>query len=400
MDRPGAENGLAAPFYPLRSMNHLFLLAALALVATGCMSSSPTMDRDADRPAMQDDAMTGPTIATMNPMDIQPDGPAPSWAPTIDPQMLAVIEQLGAYEQPPFPEMTPFQVRNGKLPAEAVADLLKKTGLPASEPAVDIGHRVLPVSTDDGVLVRTYTPVGASGPLPVVVYFHGGGWVIADLETYEPSAMALAEKAGALVVSVAYRQAPDVTYPAFHEDSYAAYDWVAQNAAQMGGDPSRIATVGESAGGNLAVAVALMARERGGRVPDAVVSVYPIADGDVESESYRQYADAVPLSRPFMAWFFDYATPDWRTRTYEYVDLLDDDYTDFPPTTIINAEIDPLRTEGGELADVMRAAGVDVVREVYPGVTHEFFGMAAVLEQAVNAQALAVDRLMEEIGGM
>ena len=359
------------------------------------------MDDMDDGTVQVDRAEIGPNIGTMNPMNIQPMGSAPSWAPDIDPQMLAVIERLGAYEQPPFTEMTPFQVRNGKLPAEAVASLLMRTGLPPARPQVDVGHRILPVSTDDGVLVRTYTPLRAgSGPFPVVVYYHGGGWVIADLDTYEPSARALAEKTGAIVVSVAYRQAPDVTYPAFHEDSYAAYDWVTKNAATIGGDPDRIATAGESAGGNLAVAVALMAQERGGRVPDAVVSVYPIADGDVESESYREHADAVPLSRGFMEWFFNYATPDWRTEDYEYVNLTARDYDGFPPTTIVNAEIDPLLSDGEELAARMEGDGVDVVREVYPGVTHEFFGMAAVLEQAVNAQQLAVDRLKEAFGTM
>ncbi len=376
-------------------MKPLFLVLLAAAIA-GCATTS----MDADMDAMPDDVKVGPSVATTNPMNIMPSGSAPSWAPNIDPQMLAVIERLGAYEQPGFTDMTPFQVRNAKLPAEAVASLLMRTGLPASEPAVDIGHRLLPVSTGDGVLVRTYTPIGVSGPLPVIVYFHGGGWVIADLETYEPSALALAEKTGAIVVSVAYRQAPDVVYPAFHEDSYAAYDWVTKNAAALGGDPNRIATAGESAGGNLSVAVALMARERGGRMPDAVVSVYPIADGDVQSPSYDKYANAVPLSRGLMEWFFNYATPNWRTEDYKYVNLIERDYDGFPPTTIINAEIDPLQAEGGTLAERMRAAGVDVVREVYPGVTHEFFGMAAVLEQAVNAQALAVSRLKKAFGTM
>ena len=381
-------------------MKPLFSLLAVAVLAAGC--GTPSMGSDmgrADVDGMQmDRAEVGPVVGTQNPMDIQPSGPAPSWAPDIDPQMQAVIERLGAYEQPPFTDLTPFQVRNAKLPAEAVASLLMRTGLPPAQPAVDVAHRLLPVSTDDGVLVRTYTPANAAGPLPVVVYFHGGGWVIADLETYEPSARALAEKTGAVVVSVAYRQAPEHVYPAFHEDSYAAYDWVTKNAAQIGGDPGRIATAGESAGGNLAVAVALMARERGGRVPDAVVSVYPIADGDVESPSYSEHADAQPLSRGFMEWFFNYVTPDWRTRDYEYVNLTARDYDGFPPTTVINAEIDPLQSDGAELADRMRAAGVDVVREVYPSVTHEFFGMAAVLEQAVAAQQLAVDRLKEAFG--
>lgn len=342
---------------------------------------------------------TGPMVQTTDPMQIQPEGPPPAWAPDIDPQMAAVIEQLGAFGQPPFVEMTPFQVRNGKLPAEAVMRLLMKTGLPPTEPAVDIGHRVLPVSTPDGVLVRTYTPVGAAGPLPVIVYYHGGGWVIADLDTYEPSAIALADKANAVVVSVAYRLAPENPFPAAHEDAFAAYRWVTENAAQMGGDPNRIALAGESAGGNLAVATALTARQQGVRLPVHILSVYPIADGDTESPSYQEYANAVPLNRPLMAWFFDKYLRTPADARDPRISLISAELSGMPPTTIINAQIDPLRSEGEELAERMRAAGVDVEQRTFPGVTHEFFGMAAVLEQAVQAQDLAVQRLRASFAG-
>jgi acetyl esterase/lipase len=378
----------------------LLALVASAAALAACGTSETTADVQTPDPRPTPDANLGPSVQTADPMEVQPAGPPPDWAPTIDPQMLAVVEQFLASEPPtPAVRLTPFQFRNAVLPAEAAAAVLMKTGLPPSEPATDVEHRLVPVGGSDSVLVRMYTPLDAgAGPLPVVVYYHGGGWVIADLDTYEPSARALAERTGAIVVSVAYRQAPEHPYPTAHEDSYAAYEWATENAASFGGDPGRVATAGESAGGNLAVAVALMARERGAPLPAHVVAVYPVADGDVESPSYDEYAGAYPLNRPLMEWFFRYYTPDWRTESYEYVDLTSRDYAGFPPTTVVNAEIDPLAHEGGELAERMAAAGVDAERRVYPGVTHEFFGMHPLLEQAVAAQEFAAGRLRASFG--
>jgi acetyl esterase/lipase len=342
---------------------------------------------------MPGDANVGPIVSAGNPMNVQPESDEPSWAPGIDPQMWAVVEQLMAFEQPPYPELTAFQARMAKTPTNAVSTLMMKTGHGPMPPAVDIAHTKIPAGPSQGLLVRTYTPLAGSGPRPVIVYFHGGGWVIADLDTYEASAKALAERTGAIVASVAYRQAPENPYPAAHNDAFAAYRWVTQNAAQMGGDPSRVAVAGESAGGNLAVSVALMAREQNVPMPAHILSVYPIADQDVQSPSYDRYANALPLSRGAMEWFFNLYAPDWRTQMHPYIDLTSQDFTGLPPTTILNAQIDPLAAEGMELAEAMRADGVDVRHEEYQGVTHEFFGMAAVLEQAVQAQQLAADRL-------
>lgn len=324
---------------------------------------------------------------------IQPEGPAPEWAPDIDPQMLAVIEQLQSYGTPPLHTLTAEQARKAPTPTDAVMDLLKKYNISPEPPKVDINHRVIPNNTDEGLLVRTYTPREGTGPYPVIVYYHGGGWVIAGLDTYEPSAAALAERTGAIVMSVAYRQAPEHMFPAAHEDAYAAYEWARENAAEINGDPEMVATAGESAGGNLAVAVALMARERELELPEHILSVYPIADADVQSPTYEKYANAAPLNRPLMEWFFDRYYPQWESEDHPWIALIEADLNGLPPTTIINAEIDPLRHEGGELAEQMRMDGVEVVREVYEGVTHEFFGMHAVLEQAEQAQRLAAQRL-------
>ncbi|AHM60359.1 alpha/beta hydrolase domain-containing protein [Flammeovirgaceae bacterium 311] len=326
---------------------------------------------------------------------IMPEGPPPEWAPDIDPQMLAVIEQLQSYGTPPLHTLTADQARKAPTPTDAVMDLLKKYNITPPQPKVDFNHLVIPNNTDEGLLVRTYTPRSGNGPFPVIVYYHGGGWVIAGLDTYEPSAAALAEKTGAIVVSVAYRQAPEHTFPAAHEDAYAAYVWARENAGQINGNPDKVATAGESAGGNLAVAVAIMAKERGMELPVHILSVYPIAEGDTESSTYDKYADAVPLNRPLMEWFFNKYVPDETNRMSPLITLTDADLTGLPPVTIINAEIDPLEAEGEILAEVLKMAGVDVTRKVYAGVTHEFFGMAAVLEQARHAQDLAASRLKE-----
>ena len=338
---------------------------------------------------------TGPQIETIDPMQVQPEESPPSWAPTIDPQMLAVVEELIAFEAPSYTELTGDQAREVPTPADAVRDILSKTGLPPMPATLDITHQVIPGPAPQGVLVRTYTPLQENGPFPVIVYYHGGGWVIANLDTYGPSAQALAEKSGAVVVSVAYRQAPENKFPAAHEDAFAAYRWALENASTINGDPNRVAVAGESAGGNLAVAVALMAREAGVDLPAHILSVYPIADGDTESPSYQEYANAIPLNRPLMEWFFDQYLSEPSDAKSPLISLVNADLSGLPPTTIINAEIDPLRSEGEELAQLMATAGVSVEQQTFPGVTHEFFGMAAVLEQAVEAQELAVSRLQE-----
>lgn len=350
-------------------------------------------------PAAAMDAPAMP-VGAMDPMMVRPDGPAPAWAPDIDPQMLAVIEQLQAFENPALPSLTAFQARNAKTPAEAVQALLMRTGVQPTAPSVDIGHRVVPGPTPQGVLVRTYRPMSAPAgqPLPLIVYAHGGGWVIADLDTYEASAKALSEKANAVVLSVAYRQAPEHPFPAAHEDVFAVYQWATQNAAAVGGDPRRMVLAGESAGGNLAVAVALMARERNVPLPVHILSVYPIADGDTQSPSYDRYASAAPLNRPLMEWFFGHYLRDPADARNPLISLVNAEYRGFPPVTIINAQIDPLQSEGEELAARMRQAGVDVQQRTFGGVTHEFFGMAAVLEQAVQAQEMAVSRIQASLG--
>jgi acetyl esterase/lipase len=228
------------------------------------------------------------------------------------------------------------------------------------------------------------------------VYYHGGGWVIADLDTYDASPRALVNATNAVVVSAHYRQAPEHKFPAAHEDAYAAYKWVLEHAKELKGDPKRIAIVGESAGGNMAAAVSVMAQEHKMQMPIYQVLIYPIADDNVETASYVENAKAKPLSRPAMQWFFKQYLNSPADGKNHLISLLSErNLKGLPATTIITDQIDPLRSEGKAYADLLQKAGVKVRYQNYEGVTHEFFGMAAVLDLAKDAQQFAAEGLRD-----
>lgn len=314
-------------------------------------------------------------------------------------QMQAVLDQLAAFEAPPFHEVTPRIAREMPSAADAVVAVLASRGETAAPEAVaDVAHRLIPGAEED-LLVRIYTPEGA-GPFPVIVYFHGGGWVFANLNVYDASARALTNAAGAIVVSVAYRQAPEFPFPAAAEDAYAATQWIMSNAAEFNGDGTRVAVVGESAGGNLAAVTTLMARDRGGLMPVYQVLVYPITQVvDFETPSYQEQADAAPLSRAGMMWFVGHYVPNEADRTNPYVSpLLVEDLSGLPPATIITAQIDPLRSDGENYANRLTEAGITVVYQNYPNVTHEFFGMGAVVDAGREAVVLAAEGLRGAFG--
>jgi acetyl esterase len=362
---------------PFMNWKGLLVAAAAAFVLPSCETIDDIFEKE-------------PTVRAEH---IKPKGPAPEWAPDIDPQMLAVIEEFQSLNPVPYPMLTAEQAREEPTFKDALEALLRENDISPEPANVMINHKVIPNGTDEGLLVRTYTPKTGTAPYPVVVYYHGGGWVITNLDTYGVSASELAEKSGAIVISVAYRQAPEHMFPTAHEDAFAAYQWARMHASEIGGNPEMVATAGESAGGNLAVAVALMAKERDVAMPVHIVSVYPIADGDIQSPTYEQYENALFLNKATMKWFFDLYVPDWESEVHPLISLVSADLSGLPPTTIINAEIDPLRYEGGVLAERMMAAGVHVERRVYEGVTHEFFGMNILLEEAEHAQQFAASRL-------
>ena len=325
---------------------------------------------------------------------VKPTGPKPAWAPTIAPEMQAVIEQLMSFKAPPLTSLTPQQARKQPSAADAATKQMVISHIPRPPMNVDTMSKTLV----PGVKARIYTPKSGTAPFPVVVYYHGGGWVIANLDTYNASAQAMAEQAGAVVVSVAYRQAPEHKFPTAHEDSFAAYQWVLKNAASLKGDPKNVAVVGESAGGNLAAAVSLMARDKKVALPKYQVLVYPIAGYDFNTPSYLKSTDYKPLNKALMQWFFKQYLRTPADGKDPRIDLVHANLKGLPPTTIISAEIDPLMSEGKMLADNLQKAGVAVKYQNYDGVTHEFFGMAAVVPQAKAAEQVAASDLKGAFG--
>lgn len=308
--------------------------------------------------------------------------------------MQAVLDQLQALGAKPFEQLTPAQARTQPTPADAVKAVMAKRGMPtAPDPAVTTQD--MPYGSDPLQFVRVYRPAAArtGTPLPVIVYWHGGGWVLADVNVYDAAPRTLSKELNALVMSVEYRKGPEAKFPSQHEDAVAAYRYVLANAGRMGGDPARMAFAGESAGGNLAVATAIFARDNGLPAPRHILSVYPIANPDPALPSKRDSANAKPLGAAALPWFGHYYSRTAADQQDPRVNLVRANLSGLPPTTIVNAQIDPLRSDGETLARAMRAAGVRVEQRTFPGVAHEMFGMGKVVRGAMDANTYAVTRL-------
>jgi acetyl esterase len=318
-----------------------------------------------------------------------------------DADMQGVLDALAGLGGKPIETLDAAEARMQPTPTDAVMVVLKRKGTDTAPeslvPGVTSVDQTIPGPAGP-LPVRIYTPAG-TGPFPVVVYFHGGGWVIADKNVYDGGARGIAKQANAIVVSVDYRLAPEAKFPAQHDDCLATYKWAAANAASINGDPKRLAIAGESAGGNLAVATPAAARDQKLTAPLHVVAVYPISQATNDATpSYKDSERAKPLNKAMMAWFGDkvFGKPD--DKKDPRVDLLDADLKGLPPVTIINAQIDPLRSDGDMLTAALKKAGVRVEHKVYTGVTHEFFGMAAVVAKAKQAQELAGRELRKSFG--
>lgn len=311
---------------------------------------------------------------------------------TPDAEMQAVLDQLAALHGKPIETLTADEARKQPTPTDAVKQLLVKQGKPTAPPAgTTLTHHLVGGAAGQ-LSANVYTPDG-DGPFPIVVYFHGGGWVIASKDVYDGGARALSINAHAVVISADYRSAPEHKFPAAHDDAVAVYKWAIANAASIKGDPKRVALAGESAGGNLAVATAMAARDQQLQAPLAVISVYPIATGDTVTPSYAENAMAKPLNRAMMTWFFDKYASSAADRQDPRINLVAGNLVDLPPVTIINAQIDPLRSDGEMLARKITEAGGKADQKTYDGVTHEFFGMGGVLAKAKDAEGYAADAL-------
>ncbi|SEQ85853.1 Acetyl esterase/lipase [Faunimonas pinastri] len=308
-----------------------------------------------------------------------------------------VLEKLQALGAKGVHELSVKQARSQPTPADAVKAVLKDQGQ-GTDPAPVAATKDITIPGPGGdIKARVYTPFG-DGPFPVVLYFHGGGWVIADIDTYDGSARAIARGAKAIVVSAHYRQAPEHKFPAAHEDAIAAYKWMVENAGSLNGDTKRIAVAGESAGGNLAANVAIAARDQKLQTPAAEILIYPVAGTNTSTPSYDKNAEAMPLGKADMEWFFDKTQSGPGDKKNPMLDLVHADLHGLPPTTIITDSIDPLMSEGEMLADNMKKAGVKVTYKNFEGVTHEFFGMTPVVSKSADSQMLVGDQLQQAFG--
>jgi acetyl esterase/lipase len=309
-----------------------------------------------------------------------------------DSDMQVVLDQLASLNGRPIEHLDATAARVQPSPADAVMALLRQQGKDTSPSTLVPGVKSVDRQIEGAVGLleaRIYTPDG-DGPFPVVVYFHGGGWVIAEKNTYDGGARGLAKSANAIVISVDYRRSPEAKFPAAWDDALAAYRWAGEHAASLNGDSSQLSLAGESAGGTLAIATAIAVRDHGGPRPLAVLAVYPITQtGNVQTESYVACANVKPLNKAMMAWFLDMLVTGPADKADPRLDLIHANLTNLPPVIIVNAEIDPLRSDGEMLETALKEADVDVTRKVYDGVTHEFFGMAAAVAKARDAQEYA-----------
>lgn len=298
----------------------------------------------------------------------------------LDAEVRALLEEWDAEGSPPLESLPPVEAR--KEAAESLRELRGE-----AEPVASVGDLCIPGPAGE-IGIRVYTPE-AETPRPGVLYFHGGGWVVCDLDTHDTLCRSLANRAGAVVVAVDYRLAPEHKFPAAVEDAYAAMLWVSANAAQFGIDPKRIAVCGDSAGGNLAAVVSLKCRDQGAPMPALQALVYPVTNLDsFDTASYKEFAEGYSLSAPLMEWFREHylAQPEDGADAYASP-LLVRNLSALPPAVIVTAECDVLRDEGEAYASRLKAAGVSVTCTRYAGMIHPFFSMQGKL--AAARQALA-----------
>ena len=224
---------------------------------------------------------------------------------------------------------------------------------------------------------RLYIPEGADERPALTVYYHGGGWVIGTLDTHDGTCRALAQKSGNAVLSVAYRLAPEHRYPTAAEDCYDALVWAAANAERLGVDGSRLAVAGDSAGGNLAAAVAIMARDRAGPALRHQLLIYPVTDNDFSLPSYAENGGGeYYLSTDGMRWFWGHYLGDTPAKNAPLAAVMNvENLSGLAPATVIAAEYDPLRDEGMAYAERLASAGVAVDAAIAPGMVHGFFSM-------------------------
>lgn len=307
----------------------------------------------------------------------------------LDPQIAAILETLNATASLDLSTVSPVIMRQ-------MFEQLDEARV-EGEPVAEVAERTIPGPAGD-LTVRIYTPFG-NGPSPVLTYFHGGGFVLCSLDSHDSICRVLTNAAHCTVVSVDYRLAPEAKFPSGLEDCFAATRWVAENAAEIGADPGRLAIAGDSAGGALAAAVALMARDRGG--PELVhqLLLCPVMNHAFDTTSYRENANGYQLTREMMRWFWGhYLETEADGRNSLASPLRAPDVSGLPPATVITAEFDPLRDEGEAYAARLDASGVPTQLVRYDGMVHDFVLMGDAVDRAKEAVALVGRALRDAFG--
>lgn len=303
----------------------------------------------------------------------------------------AAQEFVDATSQPPFLYQLPPE--EGRKAVDSVQDS------PIFKPEIDEEWITVDGGPTGSVRARIVKPLGATEPLPVIVYTHGAGWVFGDAHTHDRLVRDLAVGVHAAVVFPEYDRSPEVRYPVANEQSYRIAQWVTTDGASKGLDATRLAVAGDSVGGNMAIALTLMAKERGDVSFAQQVLFYPVTDANFDTGSYEQFAEGYFLARDGMRWFWDQYTtsPEDRARiTVSPLRATLEELADLPPALVITAEADVLRDEGEAFAGKLRAAGVPVTAVRYGGIVHDFVMVNALHDthaaKAAVAQAVATLR--------
>ncbi|MGG4457674.1 alpha/beta hydrolase [Brevibacillus porteri] len=305
----------------------------------------------------------------------------------IDPRAKVYLERIN--QLPPLHKLEP----------QAVRDLFAQ--IPAVEvelaPLAKVEDKLIPAGADAEINIRMYTPEG-QGPFPLFVYYHGGGWVIGDLETVDASCRMLAHLSGRIVVSVDYRLAPEHKFPVPVADSYAALKWVSENASSINGSASDLVVGGDSAGGNLSTVLSLLAKDQNGPAIKAQVLVYPVTDMRFDSPSYMEFQEGFGLNRDLMLWFSNHYINHEYDKGNPYVAPLSArDLSNLPPAIVITAECDVLRDEGIAYAERLKNAGVKVEAVSEKGLVHGYFTNMAVFPEQIKATISRITEFLHTI---
>jgi acetyl esterase len=287
-------------------------------------------------------------------------------APILEPVTQKFLDALSAAGGPPLYTLSP---------ADARAVLAGIQAQPVAKPSASIQDTTFPVGPTGSTRIRIVRPEGAQGALPVVMHFHGGGWILGDKDTHDRMTREIAVGANAAVVFVDYDRSPEARYPVAIEQAYAATRYVAEHGNQLNVDPTRLAIVGDSVGGNMTAAVTLMAKERRGPKIDFQVLFYPVTDADFETGSYHSFANGPWLTKPAMEWFWNAYLPDVAKRkeiTATPLNASLDQLQGLPNALVIVDENDVLRDEGEAYARKLSQAGVRVTSVRYNGTIHDF----------------------------